>query len=143
MADKTSQLKGGKSVQVKRRLISRSMTTATQLATLPRGSVILGFILSGSHSDAGTTATVSIGSSTNANEFVNGQSVLSAGAGDGVNLLKGVAGAVGLMPAGGIPTTAATQVWAIYAETGTASTVGSWVVHILYTTGNDINDDTV
>ncbi len=143
MATKDSVLKGGKGVQVKRRLLTRGMTAATNVASLPRGAVILGFVISGTASNAGTTAVIGIGSSSAASEFVTGQSVLAAGAGNGVNLLNGVAGAVGTMPAGGIPTTADTKIWFIYAETGTASTVGSWVVHILYTTGNDVNDDTV
>ena len=142
MADKLSVMRGGKVIQAKRRLVDRTMTTATQVATLPRGAVILGFVLSGVASDAGTTATLSIGStSASANEFVNAVSVLAAGVGNGVQLLNGVAGAVG---AGlGIPDTTVTQVFVKYAETGTASTVGKWKLWIIYTTGNDIDDDTI
>ena len=144
MAVTTSVMRGGKGLQAKRRAVARTMTTATQVATLPRGSVILGFVLSGVASDAGTTATLSIGStSASSNEFVNGVSVLAGGVGNGVQLLNGVAGAVGSVPAGGIPNTTDIQVFVKYAETGTASTVGSWKLWIIYTVGNDINDDTV
>jgi hypothetical protein len=135
---------GGKSLQTKRKSVARTMTAATQVATLPRGAVILGFVLSGTASNAGTTATLSIGStSANANEYVNAVNVLAAGVGNGVQLLNGVAGAVGSMPAGGIPTTAPLPIWVKYAETGTASNAGAWKLWIIYTTGNDIYDDSV
>ncbi|MHB8603490.1 MAG: hypothetical protein ACYC9R_12725 [Nitrosotalea sp.] len=135
---------GGKNIQAKRKTITRTQTTATQVATLPRGAVLLGFVLSGVASNAGTTATLSIGSTAaNANEYVNAANVLAAGVGNGVQLLNGVAGAVGSMPAGGIPTTAPLPIFVKYAETGVASSAGSWKLWILYTTGNDVYDDSV
>ena len=140
MADKTSVMRGGKSVQCKFRLVTRTMTAATQLATLPKGARFLGIVLMGTASDAGTTATLSFGTTTSANELVSAQSVLAAGAGNGVNLLKGVTG-VGV--ASVTPFTKDTPIFALYAETGTASTVGAWAVQILYTTGNITNDDTI
>ena len=131
--------RGGKGVQVKVRNFTRSMTAATLLATLPRGSRILGIMLSGVASNAGTTATASFGTSTAANELVNGVSVLAAGSGNGVNLLAGVAGGAGVYTRSNkdVP------IYGKYAETGTASTLGGWVVYILYTTGNFDDDDTV
>lgn len=137
MADKTSVLRGPKDVSCKTRSVARTMTTGTALATIPKGSRILALVLSGTASDAGTTATLSFGNTTTATEYVSAQSVLAAGAGDGVQVLKGVSSAVG-----GV-LTADTTIYAKYAETGTASAAGAWEVHIIYTTGNVTNDDTI
>lgn len=138
MADKTSVLRGPKMVAVKTRIVARTMTTATQIATLPKGARILMLVLRGTASDAGTTATLSFGTTTTATELVNAQSVLAAGAGNGVNVLKGVTGLTGA----GAAATKDTQIFALYAETGTASTAGAWQVDIVYTTGNVTDDDT-
>lgn len=137
MADKTSVQRGGKSVQAKARLAARTMTTGTQVATIPKGSRLLGFLLNGVASDAATTATISIGSTVTATEFVSGADVKTAAAGRGPTLLPGVSGAIGAA------LTVDTPIFFKYAETGTASTVGSWTIAILYTTGNVTNDDTV
>lgn len=142
MADKLSVMRGGRSLQTKRRAVTTAMTTATQVATLPRGSVILGFVLSGTASNAGTTATLSIGSTAaNANEYVNAANVLAAGVGNGVNLLNGVAGAVGGSTA--IPSQSDMPIYVKYAETGTASNAGGWKLWIIYTTGNEQGDETL
>lgn len=135
---KIGTTQGGKALQTKRRYALRTMTTATQLCTLPRGSVILGFLLSGTASDAATTATLSLGSTTTSNEYVSAFDV--KGSGSGNRLLAGVTGAIGKVPAGNIPNNSNMPIWAKYAETGTASTVGDWVVTVLYTTGNDTFD---
>lgn len=140
MADKTSVMRGPKMLAVKTRVVARSMTAATQIATLPKGSRILMLVLRGTASDAGTTAVLSFGITTSANELVNGQSVLAAGAGNGVNVLKGV---TGLAAMGFVQTGSSVPVYALYAETGTASTVGAWQVDIVYTTGNVTDDDTI
>lgn len=137
MADKTSVLRGPKSVASKTRSVARTMTSATALCTLPKGSRIIGIILNGTASDAGTTATLSFGTSTAANELVNGQSVLAAGAGNGSQYLVGVTGALG-----GVYATD-TVIYAKYAETGTASTAGAWKVTVLFTTGNITDDETI
>lgn len=116
-----------KGLRIKSVAVTRSMTTATQVAKLPKGANIVGFVLSGIQSDAGTTATLSIGSTSSSNEYVSAVSVRTGGSGNGVNLLAGVAGAVGQSVL-----SADTWIYAKYAETGTASTVGSWVLHIIY-----------
>jgi hypothetical protein len=138
MSTKVSAQRGGKDVQVKVRNVARTMTTATLLATLPRGSRVLGIMLSGSASNATTTATLSFGTTTAANQIVNAANVLAAGQGNGVNLLAGVAGGAGVYTRAN----AATPIYVKYAETGTASTLGSWVAYIMYTTGNFEDDDT-
>lgn len=139
MADKISVMRGPKSMAVKTRVVARTMTAATQIATLPKGARILMLILRGTASDAGTTATLSFGTTTSANELVNAQSVLAAGAGNGVNVLKGVTGLTGA----GAVATKDTPIYALYAETGTASAAGAWQVDIVYTTGNVTDDDTI
>ena len=119
--------------------VTRSMTTATAVQWLPRGAQIIGFILSGTASNAGTTATLSLGStSANSNEYVNAANVLAAGVGNGVNLLNGVAAGVGTVNTnpGQDANAEKRLVYAKYAETGVASSTGSWVLFILYTAGN-------
>lgn len=137
MADKTSIMKGPKGIVSKTRLVARTMTAATALMTIPKGSRIVGLILNGAASDAGTTATLSIGTTTTATELVNAASVLAAGVGDGSQWLKGVAGALGAALTGD------TQIFAKYAETGIASGAGAWKLTVLYTQGNVTNDETI
>lgn len=141
MADRTTGIKGGKDLRTKVRNVTRSMTTGTLIATLPRGGRILGFLINGVASDAATTANLSFGSTTTATEYVSAADVKTAAAGVGPTLLAGVSGALG--GAQNAPTHSELPIYAKYAETGTASTVGSWTVAILYTTGNDINNDTI
>lgn len=137
MSDKTSVLKGPKAVRTKVRVVARTMTTGTAIATLPKGSRILAFLINGVASDAGTTATLSFGSTTAANEYVSGQDVKTAAAGVGPTLAAGVSGALAVVLA------VDTVIYAKYAETGTASAAGAWKVAIVYTDGNLINDDTL
>jgi hypothetical protein len=120
-----------KAIQVKRFAVTRTMTAGTDRAfVLPKGAQIIGFVLTGTASDAGTTATLSVGTTSGTPvEYVNAQSVLAAGAGNGVNLLKGVTGV------GQTPLTSDTLVYVKYSETGGASTVGSWTLWVAYTTG--------
>lgn len=117
-----------KDLKVKSFPVTRSMTAGTDKAfVLPKGAQIIGYVLSGTASDAGTTATLSIGTTSGTpTEHVNAQSVLAAGAGNGVNLLKGVTAGVGAK------LTADTTIFVKYAETGTASTAGSWFLFVLY-----------
>lgn len=137
MADKTSVMRGPKSPVVKTRVVSRTMTAATQIATLPKGARILMLVLRGTASDAGTTATLSFGTSTSANELVSAFDV--KGSGSGVRVLAGVTGLAGF----GAVATKDTPIFALYAETGTASANGAWQVDIVYTTGNVTDDDTI
>lgn len=116
-----------KGVLVKTVAITRSMTAATEVAKLPRGANIIALVLSGTASNAGTTATLSFGTTSAATELVNAQSVLAAGAGDGVQVLKGVSSAVGQAVLAND-----TRIYAKYAETGIASSAGSWVLHVIY-----------
>lgn len=118
--------------------VARTDTTGTKKFNLPRGARIIGFVLSGTASDAATTATLSIGNTTTATEYVNALDVKAAATGSGVGLLRGVTGAVGAPLTGND-----NYVYAKYAETGTASTVGSWKLFVVYTDGNYQFDPTI
>lgn len=137
MSTKESVLRGPKSAQIKTRALTRTMTTGTLVATLPKGSRILSLDLAGTASNAGATATIGIGTTAAANQLATGVNVLAAGQGNGVTPIVGVAGAMGPV------LTVDTPIYFIYAETGAASNAGSWFVHIKYTTGNIINNDAV
>jgi hypothetical protein len=138
MSVKESVIRGPKECSVKTRVFARTMTTGTLVATVPKGSRIVEFVLSGIASNAVTTATLSIGSTVAATEFVNGHDVKTAATGAGTVLINGVPGAIGINVL-----TVDTPIYFKYAETGGASTLGSWVVHIKYTTGNILDNDTI
>jgi hypothetical protein len=137
MSDKLSLRRGPKELVTKTRSVSYTMSTATQLATLPKGARILYLVLSGTAASTATTATLSIGTTATSNELVNTVNVLAAGSGNGTSILTGVTGAIG-----GVLTTD-TPIYAKYAESGGTSTTGTWKLHIVYTTGNIVNDDTI
>jgi hypothetical protein len=72
MSTKDSVLRGPKVTVAKARNLLRTMTTGTQVASIPKGSRIQMFVLRGmSPLNAGTTATISIGNTVTANEFVS------------------------------------------------------------------------
>ncbi|HEY6020914.1 MAG TPA: hypothetical protein VIY48_13745, partial [Candidatus Paceibacterota bacterium] len=106
-----------KPLTIKTFAVTTAMTAGTDKAfVVPKNGRIIGFVLSGTASNAGTTATLSIGTTSGTpTEYVNGANVLAAGVGNGVNLLSGVAGAVG----GKL--TKDTIIYVKYAETGAAS----------------------
>jgi len=110
--------------------ISRTDTTGTKKAALPKGSVIGGaYVIGGVASDAATTATISFGSSATATEYVSGFDVKAAATGEGYSPV----GAAAVGSTFGVPITTDVQVYGIYAETGTASTTGGpWIVKLEY-----------
>lgn len=137
MSTKDSVLRGPKDVLTKCRKLTFANTAAIQVATLPKGSRILGFCLRGVASNAVTTATVSIGTTNAANQLVNGADVKTAAAGVGPTWLPSVSGSLGAVLA------TDTQIWFKYADTGGAANVGSWFIDIVFSTGNWLDDDTV
>lgn len=137
MAVKESVIRGPKDLVTKTRNVTRTMTTGTALCTIPKGSRVLGIVINGVASDAGTSATLSFGNSATATEWVNGADVKTAASGVGPTWLPGVSGILGTV------LTRDTTVYAIYAETGTSSAAGSWKATVVYTTGNSINDTTI
>ena len=121
-----------KNLVVKQFAVTRAMTAGTDRAFMvPKGARIIGFILSGTASDAGTTATLSVGTTSGTPvEYVNALDVKTAATGSGVGLLRGVAGVFQSA------TTADTMIYVKVTETGGASTVGSWTLTIAYVTGS-------
>lgn len=137
MANKTSVLAGPKSLLVKTRTVTIADTTARQIATLPKGSRLLGFVINGVASDGVTTATLSFGNTATSTEYTSGQDVKTAAAGVGPTLCKGVSGVLGAV------LTSDTPIFAKYADTGGAASVGTWKVSIVYSAGNYLFDDTI
>lgn len=127
----TSLTPPAKDVYAKAFYISRTDTTATLKAVLPMFSTVIDVDFHGPASNAGTTATVSVGTtSANANEWVNGQDVKTAGG----KIRPGTSlSATNLPNIDNIPQTGDIQVFAKYAESGTASSSGGpWVCIIWY-----------
>lgn len=119
-----------RSAQEKFIKIVRTDTTAFQGAYLPKDAVVTGlYVIGHAASDAATTATIGIGTTTAANEILASFDVKTAATGEGYN--PAGAAAVGTYMATKL--TADTPVYAKYAETGTASTVGGpWYVKVEY-----------
>ena len=111
-------------------VVTRTDTTAFKAFILPKTAIIVGmYVLGQSISNAGTTATVNAGSTTTANEFLAGYTVLSAATGQGYNP------ASSYVPANimGKQLNVDTPFYAKYAETGTASTSGGpWIIKVEY-----------
>jgi hypothetical protein len=123
--------------QVKMFPVTRAMTAGTDRAfVIPKNAILMGFVLQGTPSDAGTTATLSIGTTSGTpTEFVNAVSVLTGGSGGGVSLLKGVNTTNAANTIGG-KFTSDTIVYVKYAETGTASANGNWNLYAVYFTNS-------
>jgi hypothetical protein len=113
------------------------MTSGTAICTIPKGARPLYATISGVASDAGTTATVSIGTSATATELISGHDVKTAATGRHAFMVTGAATSMGTV------VTADTVIYAKYAETGGASSNGAWKVTLFYSTGNITNDDTL
>lgn len=125
-----SPLAKSKPILVKSFSVARTDTTATLQVQLPAAAKILYFVANGDVvSDAATTAIVSVGTDVTSNQF-------------GTTDVKGSGAKATMFGTGGLGTVdlaAATprgmpiQVWAKYAETGTASTAGGpWVIDVVY-----------
>lgn len=117
----------GKDVQVRVCSALRTDTTARMALVLPADASIIDFHISGVASDAGTTATLSIGSSSTANEYVNAQDVKGGG-----TFIRPTVIGTAVDQLEGLPLGADKQIWVKYAETGAASTVGSWKVVVYF-----------
>lgn len=109
--------------------IARTDTSAKRLFRLPAGSIPVALQYSSpAASDAGTTATISVGQSGGTGtEYLATQDVKTAGTGRGQQFPAGPSATLlGAIQA------SAVDVTGVYAESGTASTTGGpWVVTIL------------
>jgi hypothetical protein len=119
-----------KDAVVKAFQVSRTDTTASLKAVLPADASIVDIDINGPASNAGTTATISIGStSANSNEYVNGQDVKTAGG----KIRPTSTYSTSLPNVEPLPLGPDLQIFAKYAETGTASSSGGpWTILIWY-----------
>jgi len=110
--------------------VVRTDTTAFVGAWLPKDAVITGmYVIGQAASNAGTTATLDVGSTATATEYLASYDVKTAATGEGYN----PAGAAAVGTAFMSKLTADVPVYAKYVEAGTASTVGGpWYVKIEY-----------
>ena len=110
--------------------IVRTDTTAFVGAYLPRDAIITGmYVVGHAASDAGTAATIDVGTTATSNELMASYDVKTAATGEGYN----PAGAAAVGTAFMAKLTADTAVYAKYTESGTASTAGGpWFVKIEY-----------
>lgn len=111
--------------------VKTSDTTAFDAFVLPRGARLCGaYIISSTASDAGTSATISMGSNPGTtNEVFNGYDVKTAASGAGYNTIPGS------KMGSGWTTPAANDIMikAKYTEAGTTSTTGGpWLVKVEY-----------
>lgn len=127
-----SPLSGARDVLVKSFSIARTDTTAAIKAQLPAGAVPIMFVINGTvSSDAGTTGTVSIGTSSASNQYVNGYDVKGNGA--SAAILPAIGGIGAVASATSVPRGLPVTIYGKYAETGTASTTGGpWTIDVLY-----------
>ena len=121
--------KGGYGEFVLVNTVARTDTSAKTLGTLPQDAQIVGLTIWGAAaSNAGTTATLSVGKSGGAGaEYLSAYDVKTAASGNGQTSPNA---ALLLAPT---KATADTVVTGTYAETGTASTSGGpWTVIVRY-----------
>ena len=116
-----------KDVVVKAFQVARTDTTAALKAVLPADASIINIDIFGTASDAGTTATLSIGTSTTSTEIINAQSVLTAG-----KINVSTAWSTNYPNTQPVPLVGDIKLYAKYAESGTASTAGAWTVVVYY-----------
>ena len=120
-----------RSTQTKLALVTFADTTAREVMVLPKYAVIVGIYVIGSVTASGGTlsaATLNIGSTTTATEYVAAFDVFGA-TGEGYH----PAGAAAVGSALATPLTVDTHVYAKYIETaGSGGTAGSWTIKIEY-----------
>lgn len=119
-----------KCVLLKTFQILRTDTTATVKAQLPAAATVVDIQIVGALSNAGTTATVSVGTTSTANEWINAQDVKTAGG----KIRPTTAFGSTLPNLETLPLGSDIQVYGKYAESGTASSAGGpYYVMIYYT----------
>jgi hypothetical protein len=119
-----------KNTYVKFGSLSRTDTTAKELMVLQKGVLVTGLYVIGSAvSNAGTSASIGIGTTSDANQIMTGFDVKTAATGEGYV----AAGAAAVGSAMAAPLTADSVIYGKYVEAGTASTSGGpWVIKVEY-----------
>lgn len=109
--------------------VSRTDTTASIKAALPKDAILMGsYIIGGVASNAGTAAQLDVGTSATATELIAAYP-LHTTAGEGYN----ISGIYAVGSAMGVKQTADVMVYAKYTESGTASSTGGpWIVKLEY-----------
>lgn len=110
-----------KDLQIRAFQVARTDTVASVKAMLPADSTVIDIKIVGVASNAATTATLSIGTTSTATEWINAQDVKTAG---GMIRPTTTYSAVNLPNVESLPLGSDIQIFAKYAETGTASTLG-------------------
>jgi hypothetical protein len=123
----TALIPAAKDVVCKAFSVARTDTTAALKCVLPADASIIAIYIAGTASDAGTSATISLGTTTTSNELVNAQDVKGAG-----TYIRPTIVGTAVMQTENLPLGSDIQIYAKYAESGTASTVGSWKVVVEY-----------
>jgi len=109
--------------------IARTDTVASIMAVIPKPAVISGLYIIGSvASDATTSASVNVGTSSTATELLNAFDVKTAATATGYQ--PAAAKAVGSVMC--TPLTVDTPLYAKYVSSGAESTGGPWIVKVEY-----------
>lgn len=126
----TSLTPPGMDVRVTVFTVARTDTVASVKAVLPFNSTVVDIKILGVASNAGTSATISVGTSATATEWINAQDVKTAG---GMILPTTAVSTTNLPNLVQVPPTGDINVYAKYAESGTASGAGGpYTVFIYY-----------
>lgn len=125
----TTNIPVNKDVQVKAFAVARTDTTGTLKAVLPADATIIDWLITGTASNAGTTATLSFGSTTAATEYVTATDVRTAGGAIRPTTTYVNTALPNVQP---VPLVGDIKVFARYAETGGASSAGNWVVLVYF-----------
>jgi len=133
MSLKTSVLKGSKDIKGKTRSLTATNTVGVNLCTVPKGTRLIGAYIHGATPATGETATIGFGTNATATNLGT-YSVLAAGIGGG--------GYISFTNTN--VETSDSLVYGIFGSAGAGtSTTGSWLVTIISTDGNYLNNDNV
>lgn len=116
-------------------LVSRTDTTAFEAVYWPKGTIISGvYVIGQTASDAGTTATISVGTNPGTTNEALAAFDVKGATGKGYNPAGAFAGtSMGVVNASQAGNTTDVKLLAKYTETGGASTTGGpWLVKIEY-----------
>lgn len=125
----TTNVPVGKDVFMKAFAVARTDTTGTLKCVLPADATILDFLITGAASNAGTTATISLGSTTTATEWLTATDVRTAGGAVRPTTTYVNTALPNLI---NFPATTDVKIFAKYTETGGASSAGSWIILVYY-----------
>lgn len=124
----TTNIPSCKDLVAKAFQVLRTDTTASLKCVLPADASIVDVDIFGVASNAATTATISVGTTTTSNEIINAQDVKTAGG----HIRPTTSWSTNYPNQTNYPLGADIQIYAKYAETGTASTLGGPYTIVVY-----------